>query len=55
MENMNNRQLLKTTTPQEKEMIKKVMERAREKQKEKEGDNIKLLLQSHMEERVYGN
>lgn len=60
---MNNRELIKTITPQEKEMIERVMDRAREKakglepltQKKREGDGIKLPLYSYMEVGVYGN
>ena len=46
---MNSREMLKTITPQEKELIARVMERARQKRKEREGDNIKLSLWSHGE------
>ena len=39
---MNNREILKTTTQEERELIARVMERARQKRKEREGDSIKL-------------
>ena len=44
---MNNKILLNTTTEKEKKIIAEVMERAREKQKERRGDNIKLPSYSH--------
>ncbi len=36
---MNNREMLKTITPQEQELIRMVLERAKQKQKERGGDN----------------
>lgn len=46
---MYNKELLITTTPQEQELIRMVLDRARKKQKEREGDSIKLPSYSHQE------
>lgn len=44
---MNNREMLKTTTEQERKLIREVLERAKQKQKKREGDSIKLPLYSY--------
>ena len=44
---METRELIKTTTEQERELIKGVLERARQKQKERGGDDLEPSLNSH--------